>query len=210
MSKFFWQKTRNVEVADHPDIVDVGDRQPTDKIKSAPLPVQIVNNDDEDTPRFEIDQLYLPPVAGQTVTRLVKVTGLTTGSAYTSGDVFGDVLTFHNVFRSEKNSGTIVRVVLIDLDAEGLAVELPIYNRKITAGTNDSAYDVSDADGMFCETTIPITTFYNYGGWQVGKWTGTEWVVSTDCNLYTQLCTRGAQNIAAGSEPWIKLTVVPD
>jgi hypothetical protein len=167
-------------------------------------------NQDNPLP-VEIAGLNLPPVSGRTVTRIVKVPGVSIASAYTAGDAFGGLITFPDVFRAEKRSGIIVGAFLLDLDDEGLRVDMPIYIAPITATADNSEYAVSANDALFCRGYVEISSFIDCINWQLGQASDiTIWVNSLDNNLYTQLITRGAPNIAATKEPYIGIIVVPD
>lgn len=163
-----------------------------------PFPVQIVQED------------YLPPQAGGQITRLVKVPGIGTASPYAAGDAFGTLVTLPDVFRLNKNAGNIVKVVLYDLDDEGLQKDLIFYARSVTTTADNVAYAPSDIDLLASVGALSLTSFVNLSSNQIGTWTGNLHVMSQDRNLYVRLVTQGADNIAAGSEPWLAVTVIPD
>lgn len=176
-----------------------------------PLPVRLVTRDIDDIARIAIEMNRMPPVEGQTTYRMVQIPGIGTGSAYADGDAFGTLITWHNVLRAEKPSGTIVGALLFDLDDEGLQVDVPLFTQGITVTADNSAFAPSDADLLFCRAIVPITEFYNWGSNQFGQYTGSpKWLRADGPNLYTQCVIRGAANIAAGALPWLALVVVPD
>ncbi len=154
---------------------------------------------------------YMPAVAGRTVTRIVEVPGVGTGSAYADGDAFGTMITWLDVFRAEKCSGTIVGAFLQDFDGEGIQIDIPIFTRTITATADNAAFAPSDIDLAACRAVVSITEFYNWGSNQFGQATGLGlWVQGEGVNLYSQCVIHGAANIASGAVPRIGLVVVPD
>lgn len=152
-----------------------------------------------------------PPVAGQTITRIVTVPGIGTGSAYQAGDAFGTMITFPDVFRPEKLSGRIVSAFYIDRDDEGVSKYMPIYVRPITESTDNAAVALSLANAQACRGAVVIDTFADCAAFQIGVEANINlWVSGESPNLYTQLVTAGADNIAAGALPIIGIVVVPD
>ncbi len=175
-----------------------------------PLPVQIVTNEDEDVPKVQIDQPQLPPVQGQTLLRLYDVPGIGTGAVYDAGEAFGTPFTLHSLFGG-KISGTIVGVVLFDLDDEGIQVDLPIFTQSLAGTTDNNAFAPTDTELLTCRAVFPITEFYNWSVNQFGQYVGTpKWIVLEGPNAYTQLVVQGAPNIAAGALPRLAITTVPD
>ena len=173
--------------------------EPMEVGKDVALPVSII-----DTP-------YLPPMAGQTITRMVKVPGIGTAAAYQAADAFGTLITFPDVFRTEKMSGEIRSVFFVDLDDEGIAKSMPLFTRPITVTADNGAMALDDADGMFCCGAVAITAFVDCGGFQVGYANNVGLRIKGEgVNLYSQLQTGGADTIAVGKEPWIAIVVCPD
>lgn len=203
MSIFFWRKTRDLAPENAQAVAVTED---------TPLPVQIFNNEDEDPARVQVDQNRLPPVAGET--RLIgpyQIPGIGTGAAYADGDAFGTVLQFHDCFRPERCSGTIVAVLFFDLDDEGVNKDIPFFIQPITATADNSAFAPSDIDLLAWRGTISISSYNNWGNNQAGQDVTTRlWIKSDSPHLWTQIVTRGADNIAAGAIPWIALVVAPD
>lgn len=184
MGPLWWRKGRE------------GAKETTDE---NPFPVQIIQSHN------------LPPVSGRTITRVVKVPGIGTGAAYTAGEAFGTPFRFNNVFDAQKKSGTVVGAFILDLDDEGIQVDIPLFTRRITATTDNNAFAVTDNDLMYCRGVVSITEFFNWNVCQFGQRTGLSlWIQGESAHLETQLVIQGAANIAAGKEPYIGLIVVPD
>lgn len=203
MSLLFWRKTR--------DIAPENARSEA-VTEEAPLPVRAYPNNDDEPAVVKLDKDTIqPPIAGQTITRLVQVPGIGTGAAYADGEAFGTLITWHNVFRSEKLSGTIVGAFLLDLDDEGIQIDIPLFVRSITATTDNNAFAPSDDDLMALRAVVSISSFYNWSSNQFGQASNLGvWINGESPNLYSQLVVRGAANIAAGAVPWVGLVVVPD
>ncbi|MCR4340467.1 MAG: hypothetical protein NUW01_11370 [Gemmatimonadaceae bacterium] len=176
-----------------------------------PLPVAI---DERQGSGSLLDPLAdgLPPVAGRTVTRVVQVPGIGTGSAYAAGDAFGTLIEFPNVFRPEKRSGIVVGAFLIDLDNEGVSKDVPLFVASFTATADNSAFAPSANTLQGLRGFLSISSFSTFSANQVGQAVGTNvWIGDAPgTSLFTQLVTRGADNIAAGALPLVGLVVIPD
>lgn len=207
MGLFFWRKTRDTGLYRSDGIAQTLD---VPAAEDNPLPVRIYPDDFDDPLRVQLDQAYLPSVSGENITRRVLVPGIGTGSAYAAGDAFGTIITIPDVFRPGKNSGVVTKLVFHDLDDEGLTKDVIFYRQAISTTADNSAYTPTDIENLDSEGAETISTYFNWAVNQIGQWTGTHWVRSLDTNLYIRLVTQGADNIAAGSEPRLDVTVVPD
>jgi len=135
-------------------------------------------------------------------TDLVTVPGVGAGVAYTSGDAMG--LRFSFTVRRE---GTIQTVVFLDRDDEGVNKELVLFNREFTGTADNAAFAVSDADLTGCVGVVSIATWFNFDANQVGMAYPGLFYVAPHERLWCQVVTRGADNIAAGSEPIVFMVV---
>ena len=136
-------------------------------------------------------------------TPLLTVSGVGTGSAYTSGDAFGRKITLHVPVE-----GTISNVVFQDLDDEGINKELVLFDRDFEETADNAAFAVSDADLAKCIGVAYINTWSDFGNNQVGQAVPALSYVTPNGMLYAQLVTRGADNIAAGAIPTFFVVVV--
>lgn len=204
MSILFWRKARDTGQASVTQSVAVDEDNP--------LPVRPVSHEDDAPAQVAIAMTRTPPVAGET--RLIgplQIPGIGTAAAYADGDAFGTVIKFHDCFRSEVCSGTIVGVLFYDLDDEGVNKDVPLFIREIAATTDNNAFAPSDSDLLAWRGTMAISTWFNWGSNQVGQnITDRLWIKAESPHLWTQIVTRGADNIAAGALPQIALLVVPD
>lgn len=138
---------------------------------------------------------------------LIKVPGLTLGGAYEAADAFGTMITISGL----PNEGVITNVFYFDYDDEGITKELVLFDEAFVEAANDAAFDITDADLRKVIGVINIATFRNYSLNQFGQATPALYYatdVRTPGTLYGQFVTRGADNIAAGSEPEFYFTVV--
>lgn len=153
----------------------------------------------------------IPAASGRTTTRKVQVPGIATASAYQTGDAFGTMIVFENVFRPGKHSGRIVSVFFQDFDSEGIQKDLVLFTRPFTGTADNDVFAVGDIDASASLGVIEIKEFVDCGGFYVGRKDDVNfWMNGESQNLYAQLVTRGTDNIAAGSIPNIAIVVVPD
>lgn len=204
MALLFWRKTKDTGSADESQNVEVNE--------TYPLPVQLIQPDDNDYPPVRIpeDSGYQAPIAGRAFTRLYRVPGIGTGSAYADGDAFGTAFTLHDLMRPENPACWIVDVFLIDRDDEGLQVDVPIFIAPIASTTDNNAFAPTDIELLTWRRTFAITGFSNWSVNQGGQYEGSpQLIVGQGPHLYTQLVARGTINVAAGAEPYIGITVMP-
>ena len=132
----------------------------------------------------------------------VLIPGVGAAVAYTSGDAFGVRFSF-----DVRREGTIQTAVFLDRDDEGVNKELALFSREFTATTDNAAFDVSDADLLYCVGVVNINTWYNFNSNQVGIASPNLFYVAPQERLWCQVVTRGADNIAAGSEPAVFVVI---
>lgn len=145
----------------------------------------------------------------------VVIPGIGTGAAYTDGYAFGTTITFPNVLRPNVGSGVLYSATYLDLDDEGLQVDLHLFKRPPTyVPINNAAYSPSDSDllasGYIC--TVSFTTFSNFGANQVSYVgnIGRAFANAAGTDLYGQCVARGVQNIAAANLPMMSLQALAD
>lgn len=126
------------------------------------------------------------------------------GTAYASGDAFGGKFTID----LPMEEGTISNVLFHDLDDEGLSKELVLFRRDFTPTADDAAFAVDDFDMRNCVGVVSITNFYNFSVNQLGQATPALSFNAPEKKLYCQMVTRGADNIASGSAPFLTVVIV--
>lgn len=151
-------------------------------------------------------QRILDALGGVYNTTPIVIPGLTTGGAYATGDALGVQFTI-----PVPKSGILHAVWFIDRDNEKIAKEIMLAGFKFTATANDAAFAPvgSELDRMI-PVRIAAGDFgsgYNANAIGYVSSLGIPYT-APEGMLYCQLVTRGADNIAAGSEPLIKLGII--
>lgn len=155
---------------------------------------------------FETLESILHALRRPYITAPVIIPGLTTGAAYTSGDAFGKQFWFDGV----PKRGVIRGVIFYDKDNEKLAKELVLSPEEFTPTTNDAAFAplAAELPRLFA-IRILAGNFDAYSANSIGYVTGVDLpYVAPGGKLWCQVVTRGADNIAAGSEPSVALVLL--
>ncbi len=88
----------------------------------------------------------------------------TTATAYTAGDQVGTQFTFAGCARDSGGYGTIVGVTLISAADTIGPMDLILFNQSVTlSGGDNGAFAISDADALFYEAYIPLSSYYDIG-----------------------------------------------
>ena len=136
-------------------------------------------------------------------TGLIHVTGLTVAGAYATGDAFGA-----RGIIPVPQEGTISMATFLDYDDEGLNKEIVLFSAPFTATTDNDAFAPTDNDLRLCLGVISISTWYNFNANQVGIAYPALTYVAPTGQLFYQIVTRGADNIAANAAPSFFLVIV--
>lgn len=167
-------------------------------------------NSDHPLPIRSVDALQI----GRTLDSGYRlVPGIVTGAAYQDGDAFGTTITFPGMVRTEVGSGQLYSATYLDLDDEGLQLDLHLFRAPPTyTPTDNAAYSPTDNDMLNYIGTVTFASFSNFGANQVsvGTFSPIAFTSDTDANLYGQCVTRGAPTIADGNLPRIRLVVLAD
>ena len=131
------------------------------------------------------------------------VLGIVAAAGYTAADAFGGKFVL-----DVPKEGTIATVVFHDYDDEGISKEIVLFTSDFVATTDNAEFDPSDADMLNCVGIISVATFYNYKSNQVGIATPALYYIAPQGKLWGQMVTRGADNIASGSDPDFTMVVV--
>ena len=151
-----------------------------------------------------MDPLYTTP------TNAVIQTPTITAGAYVAGDAVGGLLTFANVARGQ-HTGVVTTVVVSDLAAQGVDLELVLFGATFTPTADNAPFDPTDADLLNCIGVVPLDDHYafNDNGITQRRNIGL-WFESQSENLYGQLVTRGAPTYASTSDLQVTLVVALD
>ena len=153
---------------------------------------------------FEALGQIILALGGPFVTPPKIIPGLTLAGAYTSGDAFGTLFWFDVPRR-----GVVQGVIFHDRDNEKLAKEIILSPAEFTPTANDSAFAPSafDLTRLF-PIRIVVSNFDAYNANAIGHVEGVNLpYVAPEGKLWCQVVTRGADNIASGSEPSISLII---
>jgi hypothetical protein len=127
--------------------------------------------------------------------------GLTTATTtYTSGDVLGGVFSVASCARHNGGSGRIVGVYMTD-DSDVIgAVDLFIYDTTVSPGSDNAAFNPSDADNELGLGVIQIPTAIDAGSNRASYWSGSVPFVCTGSSttLYFVAVTRSANAVFGG------------
>ena len=100
---------------------------------------------------------------------------------------------------------------LLDLDDEGLQIDVPLFVGPIVGAASDAAASFTDGELMLCRWVFSINTFYNWATNQFGQTNQNPMhIVAGGPDLWTQLIVIGTPTIAALNIPVLGITVVPD
>lgn len=81
-------------------------------------------------------------------------------TAYTVKDAVGGLLTFANAARSAGGVATITGCQVVDRAQQRKNLDLVLFDRTITAPTDNAVFDPTDAELAYCVGIIPIAAGY--------------------------------------------------
>lgn len=141
----------------------------------------------------------LMPVGGK-ITRISQTPTVST-SAYQAKDCMGGLLTFANAARASGGSIVIESAVIVDLSATMPSLDLVLFDRTFTNGTDNAALDISDSDILNLVGVIPFTTWADFNDNSAASRFG----LGLSCklngtDLFGQLVTRSAVTLAGTSD----------
>jgi len=141
-----------------------------------------------------------------TPTGIINVTGISTGAAYADLDAVGTTA----ITISVPNSGIIHSAQYFNLDDDGLAVDLWLFDTAPAAQTDNSAFAVTDAELQTVIGVISFSSFNDANTGQVSTANGLNLSYrSLGGEIYAQVQARGALNIAASNLPTFRLMILP-
>ena len=148
----------------------------------------------------------------------VTLTCVTT--AYTDGDLLFDSTEVPHFFRDYTHYAYITGVQLLDVDDQGLALDLLLFDTEVDAGTVDDASNITDASALSQLGWIDINAsdYVDWGGHRTATIKHTDtgmyvpgWIKSASggTSLYIAGITRGAPTYGGGSLK-LKISVMYD
>ena len=137
------------------------------------------------------------------IVREFAIPGIVAAVAYTAGDAFGG--------RFEINVpeyGTITNVAFMDLDDEGINKDMVLFNAPFLATADNSPIALLDFElKAACIYVVQISTWIDFLDNRVGISEPALYYHAPKKKLWGQFVTRGVDNIAAGQEPIIRVTI---
>ena len=115
-------------------------------------------------------------------------------------------------------SGIIQSASLLDRDDEGTQIDIALFSAAFVAVAGDAAFALVDADAMLEIIELQFTSFSDNVNNQTSflENIGKAYRVAPASKgnskgiIYAQAITRATPTIAAGSEPMIRLEILPD
>ncbi len=163
--------------------------------------------------------IVFPMVAqAQVLTRIVSSDLVVETSAYASGDVVGEIITYTPAC-TRSNFGEIRGVTVFDKAAQGVDLDLVLFNANPTGSTftDNSAFDPADADLSKITAVIPITTHKAFSDNGVSQaksisypFACTPGSFPSGGTLYGVLVSRGAITYAATSDVTVQVEFLND
>lgn len=153
--------------------------------------------------------LYVDP--HNTMVRLSATPTIST-SQYTAKDAIGGLMTFSNSVRASGGSGIVLGVQVIDKDQEKSDVDLLLFDRSITAPTDNAAFDPSDAELANCVGFVRVVAA-DYSDLNDNSIASVETnlpFVSNGTDLFGVLVARATPTFTATSDIVVVLTIRQD
>ena len=137
-----------------------------------------------------------------TVVGPYQIPDLTLGGAYAANDAFGGMFTI-----AVPKFGTITDVIFYDRDDEGLNKDLVLFTRSFSPTANDAPIALRDDELKYSIGPISVDSWTDLLDNRLGRVTPALSYVAPQGKLWGQWVTRGADNIASGSEPLFALVI---
>ncbi len=151
-------------------------------------------------------QVVGPPadVTGRLYKVYAEITGITAADALDANDQMGGLITI-----PVPKNGCIVDARFIDIDFEGIAKECWLFEYPVVVAASDAAFSISDEDLRGAHVgTLTFSTFTTATASEVSRSGDTPlWYSAPSGYLYMAVKTLGVDNIAAGKNPAVKLTI---
>ncbi len=133
------------------------------------------------------------------------VPGIAPADAFDAGDAFG---TMYAIIVPER--GIISYGLFLDLDDEGTEIDALFYTAPISVVASDAAFAPTDADARKFVTALKFSAFDDWGLFRTSEIANHNVpYYAPQGKLYGQCKCVSTPNIAAGSEPIIRLGILP-
>jgi hypothetical protein len=147
------------------------------------------------------------------VVRLAVTPTISTSPAYSLKDAVGGLMTFTNAVRASGGSGTLQAVQIEDKAQQLAALDLVLFDRSITAPTDNAVFAPSDTELSQCVGHIPfLNADYadlstNSVATRLGL--GLSFVLN-GTDLFGVLVARGTPTYASTTDIVVALTIIQD
>jgi len=154
------------------------------------------------------------PVVAPLTLRTTQTPTITAGSAYSSGNVVGALLTFANMARSSGQGGVLQSAILKDKSGQGVSYDLFLFDSAPTAPTDKSAVALSAADLARCIAVVSLSGAALGAASTMAVLTaaglGLAFRLGSGTTIYGILVARGTPTYASTSDVSVDLVVLPD
>lgn len=157
-----------------------------------------------DTDKGTYRALWVDP--RPSVVRLSATPTIST-SAYAAKDAVGGLMTFANAARVAGGSVRIETVQVVDKDQEMKDLDLVLFDRSITAPTDNAVFDPTDAELANVIDVVPITAWADFNDNAVCSVPVGTAAVLNGTDLYGVLVARGTPTYTSTSDLIVTVTV---
>jgi len=134
-------------------------------------------------------------------------------SAYAAKDAVGGLLTFSNAARASGGSVLIAAVQVVDRDQERANLELALFDRSITAPTDNAVFDPTDTELTYCVGVLPLYggDYYDFNDNSLLHYNNVGIpAVLNGTDLFGVLIARGANTYGTTGDLTVTLTIQQD
>lgn len=140
----------------------------------------------------------------------LSVTPTISTSIYAIKDAVGDLMTFAGAVRASGGSGRIVATQVVDKDQEMAPLDLILFDRTITAPTDNAVFDPSDTELGYVVAVIPIGSYVTLNDNAVADVPLSRSFVLNGTDLFGVLVSQGTPTYTATSDIVVTLTIEQD
>lgn len=144
------------------------------------------------------------------VVRLQVTPTISTAPAYTAKDAVGGLMTFANAARASGGTIWIDRVQVVDKGQQMAALDLVLFDRSITAPTDNAVFAPTDTEAGYAVAAIPIYDYRDLSTNSVAdRPVGLEAVLN-GTDLFGVLVARGTPTYTSTADLVVSLTIAQD
>lgn len=137
---------------------------------------------------------------------------VSTSPAYTAKDAVGGLLTFANAARSSGGTCRVTSVAVLDKGQQMADLDLILFDRSITAPTDNAGFNPSDTEAGYCRGIVPISQglFADLSTNSVATVECGLDIVLNGTDLFGVLVARGTPTYTSTSDLVVTVTVARD